>query len=103
MFSFLSLIPVILQFLMALPGLIKEAETAFSGAPGSGALKKQFVVDSVTATMAAANAAGVSSLDDNRQKAVIAAVSSVADATVASFNAAKLFTKSTPAAPPATP
>lgn len=89
----LFLIPVILQFLTALPNLIHEAEAAFSGAAGSGTQKKQFVVDAVTATMAAANASGKVNLPDDHQQAILAAVSSMTDATVAAFNAVKVFKK----------
>ena len=44
----LSLIPIIMSIVSELPKLIGTAEAAFSGKPGSGALKKQFVVEAAS-------------------------------------------------------
>ena len=92
----LFLIPLILQVLSALPSLIHEAEAAFGkhaggDSTGQGASKKQFVMDAVTAAMAAANATGKLTLDEDHQKAILAAASAMTDATVAAFNVVGVF------------
>jgi hypothetical protein len=87
------LIPVALQFLAALPGLIGAAEKAFSGKPGSGAHKKKFVSRAAGAALDAAQATGQVNLSPAQRKALLSAVDGLTDATVKSLNAAQVFTK----------
>ena len=87
------LIPVALQFLAMLPGLIASAEKAFSGKPGSGKHKKKFVSKAAGAALDVAQASGQVNLSPAQRKALLGAVDSLTDATVQSLNAAKVFKK----------
>jgi hypothetical protein len=80
-----------LQVLTALPSLIQTAEVAFSGKPGSGKFKKQFVMDTINAALVIAPTAGAK-ITPEQQEAVSATSSALVDSVVANINA---FNKST--------
>ena len=88
----------LLQVLTALPSLIQTAEVAFSGKPGSGQYKKQFVMDTVNAALTIAPSAGATITND-QQQAISATSSALVDSVVANINAFKKA--STPAPEPA--
>jgi hypothetical protein len=76
----------VLQVLTALPSLIQTAEVAFSGKPGSGKFKKQFVMDTVNAALVIAPTAGAK-ITPEQQEAVSATSSALVDSVVANINA----------------
>lgn len=91
----MNALALVLQVLTALPSLIQTAETAFSGKPGSGKFKKQFVMDTMNAALAIAPSTGVKITEEQQQ--LISATSSVlVDSVVANINAFKKADASTP-------
>ena len=79
----------VLSILSALPMLIKGAEEAFSGKPGSGALKKQLVLDTTQAALMIANQ--VNPMPEAQSKAIMATVNVLTDSTVSVLNTVDLL------------
>lgn len=101
---YLKFIPLILSVLTQLPDLISKAEAAFSGKPGSGELKKSFVLQAITLALDAyAGIATDHPLSPALRTAILATVNSVTDSTVAAFNLAGVFKTDNPLSPPAAP
>lgn len=84
----MNVLGFMLQVLTALPSLIQTAEVAFSGKPGSGKYKKQFVMDTVNAALAIAPTAGAI-ISEEQKQAVSATSSALVDSVVANINALK--------------
>lgn len=84
-----------LQVLTALPSLIQTAEVAFSGKPGSGKFKKQFVMDTINAALVIASTAG-SEITAAQQQAISASSSVLVDSVVANINAFKKMSGDAP-------
>lgn len=84
----MNVLGFMLQVLTALPSLIQTAEVAFSGKPGSGKYKKQFVMDTVNAALAIAPTAGAT-ISEEQKQAVSATSSALVDSVVANINAFK--------------
>lgn len=82
-------ITAVLSILSALPMLIKSAEEAFSGKPGSGALKKQLVLDTTQAALIIANQ--VNPMPEIQNQAIMNTVSVLTDSTVNVFNTVDLL------------
>ncbi|WP_447983770.1 hypothetical protein [Nitrospira sp. Nam74] len=91
------LMPLILQVLAALPGLIQTAERAFTKPDGesTGPAKKEFVLNAVGTAVDVAKSTGEVHVTDAQREAILSAAGSLTDATVATFKAVGLF--STPA------
>ncbi len=90
-----KLLPVLLQVMTALPGLIHAAEQAFSGHPGSGEAKKVFVLGAVKTGLETVAGLGEKHVQNPAvQDAILLATGAATDATVAALNAAKVFTRS---------
>lgn len=91
------LIPLILQVIAALPGLIQSAEKAFArkdgDSTGQGAAKKEFVVNAVSTAVDVASGTGEVSITDPQRAAIVSAAGALTDATVATLNAVGLFGK----------
>jgi hypothetical protein len=99
---YLKFIPLILSILSELPGLISKAEAAFSGKPGTGELKKAFIMEAVNVALDAyAGIATDHPLAPELKTAILNTVNSVTDATVAGFNLAGVFKTDNPLTPPA--
>lgn len=100
----LSLLPVLLALLTKLPELIHSAEAAFSGSPGSGDAKKNFVLSAVTEAINLYQALATDHpLSDSTKSAILSTVGHVIDTTVAGFNLLGIFKSTNPLTPPATP
>ena len=79
----------ILSILSVLPMMIKNAEEAFSGRPGSGALKKQLVLDTTQAALLIANQ--VNPMPEAQSKAIMSTVNILTDSTVKILNEVDLL------------
>ena len=91
---FANILATLLQILAAVPSLIVTAEKAFSGSPGSGAAKKELIMQ---ATANVINSAGLISgepVDDAHRQVVLGSVSAFTDATVAIMNSVDALGKS---------
>jgi hypothetical protein len=77
-----------LQVLTALPSLIQTAEVAFSGKPGSGKFKKQFVMDTINAALVIAPTAGAK-ITTEQQEAIYGSSAALVDNIVVNVNAFK--------------
>ena len=86
MFNFMQLL---IGIMSAIPTLIQTAETAFSGHPGSGAAKKQLVMQSTAVMLGLAGSAKPGLLTDEKSSAILASVSALTDSTVAIINSVK--------------
>ncbi len=78
-----------LSILSILPTMIKSAEDAFSGKPGSGALKKQLVLDTTQAALAIANQ--INPITEGQSQAIMGTVNTLTDSTVAILNTVDLL------------
>jgi hypothetical protein len=87
----LQLIPLILSIVGELPSLITKAEAAFSGKPGSGALKKSFVVEAAGAALNAYQTLSPHPLAPDHVSSVLGTISTITDATVAAMNTAGIL------------
>jgi hypothetical protein len=96
----LTLIPLILSIVSQLPTLIKEAEAAFGGQSGSGALKKAFVTDAATAALGVYQSVAPHPLPADHAASILSTVSSLTDSTVQAFNTAGLFMNAPKPQPP---
>lgn len=92
-----SLLPIIFQFLTALPGLIQAAEVAFSGVPGkSGPAKKTLVMNVVGITTGALVSAGQITAD--HAAAITTLTADAVDSTVKILKDAQALTAKNPVA-----
>lgn len=82
---------ILLQALALIPGLIDQAESSFSGKPGSGPAKKEFIMNSVKGLIAMQQTINPDLLTDAQEAAIILVVDKQTDATVEILNAIKLF------------
>lgn len=89
------LIPLILQVIAALPGLIQSAEKAFAkkggDSTGQGPAKRDFVVNAVGTAVDVASGTGEVSITDQQRNAIVSAAGALTDATVATLNAVGAF------------
>lgn len=92
------LMPLIFQLLAVVQGLIQQAEAAFSGQPGSGDLKKQFVINAATTILESFGTLKPGAMNAEQKAAVINTISSITDSIVMALNTAKLFDAPKPAA-----
>jgi hypothetical protein len=95
------LIPIILQLIAQLPSLIQVAEQAFSGKPGSGAAKKEFVQNSVDTALNVVQQVAPGQLNTEQAKAISATAGIVIDATVAVMKTADVMKGASQIMPPA--
>ena len=84
-------LPLVLHLAGKLPGLIAKAQAAFSGQPGSGQQKKEFVEEGIAEAIADLNILAPNLLTDEQEKAITATVMSMSDSIVMALNTAKLF------------
>jgi len=87
------LLPLVFQLLGVIPGLIQQAEVAFSGQPGSGAKKKEFILASAKALIDTQEMIKADLLTAEQEAAVVDTIAEVTDAIVSAVNTAKLFQK----------
>jgi hypothetical protein len=85
------LLPLVLNLIGTLPGLIAQAEAAFSGQSGSGAKKKEFILATAKAMLEAQDMIKTDLMTPAQEASVLATISSVVDAIVSALNTAKLF------------
>lgn len=85
------LLPIVMQLIGVVPGLITQAEMAFSGKPGSGAAKKQFVIEGATALLQAMGTLKPGLMTPAQRDAIMATIASITDSIVMAINTAKLF------------
>ena len=85
------ILPLVGILVSTLPGLITQAETAFSGVPDGGAKKKQFVTDAVRAMMLSIGAVNATLLTKPQQDAILQTVDAITEAIVDAYNTAELF------------
>ena len=85
------ILPLVLQLVAVLPGLIQHAETAFSGQPGSGDQKKAFVLEAATALLLSMGTINPTLMTKKQSDAVMATIASIIDSIVLALNTAKLF------------
>jgi len=81
----LAWLPLLLQIIGMLPGLIRGAELAFSGKPGSGQAKKDLVMDAVKVGTAVAQNLGT--IDTTTGSLINTNVGQVVDSMVTTINA----------------
>lgn len=91
----MNALALMLQILSALPSLIQTAEVAFSGKPGSGKFKKQFVMDTINAALVIAPTAGAK-ITEEQQQAISTTSSALVDSVVANVNAFKKMDTAAP-------
>jgi hypothetical protein len=91
--SWFSFIPVLMQFLASLPGLIQTAEHAFSGKPGSGEAKKELVTGIVNEGLKTYQSVvpKEQQLPEEQVQAIQNTVDTVIDTTVDVMNTAKVI------------
>lgn len=88
----LGIIGIVSAIMQALPGLIQAAESIFGAVKGRGAVKKEFVQQSVAAALSVAAATGNDdAAKPEVQQAIIAASGTVIDGLVSAINAAKAW------------
>ena len=90
-------LPLVLHLAGKLPGLIAKAQAAFSGQPGSGQQKKEFVEAGIQEAIDDLNILAPDLLSDAQEAAIKATVMSMSDSIVLALNTAKLFQPATPA------
>jgi len=90
-----QLLPVMLQFLMAVPQLVATAETAFSGRPGSGAAKKDLVLSVVNQGLRTYQHMATHKLPANQVAAIQGTANVLVDSTVALLNASQVMPHTT--------
>ena len=88
-----ALLPIIFQVLASLPSLIAQAEAAFGHKTGTGAAKKEVVLNSVKTALDVA-AHFEPTLDQAKKDVILGAASSLTDAVVGTMNAVGTFQKS---------
>lgn len=76
---------------VALPGLINKAQAAFSGQPGSGALKKQMVHDGLLEVLGDITILNPTLVTPAQSDAIVAEVMALVDLYVLSMNNLKAF------------
>ena len=89
------MLPLVGILVATLPGLIAQAEEAFSGKPDSGQLKKKFVTDAVRAMMLSIGAVNATLLTKPQQDAILKTIDSITEAIVDAYTTAELFQEPT--------
>lgn len=87
----ITLLPVLLQLLAELPNLIQKAEQAFSGKPGSGVLKKEFVEEAALTGLDMYQGVTKQSLHPDEMKAIQGSISKLIDTSVDIMNTAQVI------------
>ena len=93
---FKDYLPLVLQLMARMPGLVAKAQAAFSGKPGSGELKKELVEEGIKEAIADLNILAPDLLTEEQENAIVATVMSITDSIVLGLNTAKLFETTTP-------
>lgn len=86
-----NMMSIVFQLLAIVPPLISQAEIAFSGQPGSGAKKKEFVMASAKAMLETQDMLNKDLMTPVQEAAVLDTISEVTDAIVSAVRTAKLF------------
>src|SRR6185369_14933695 len=84
-------LPLVLHLAGKLPSLIAQAEAAFSGQTGSGAQKKQLVMDGLQEILDDLQVLAPNLVTPEQAKAITATVMLMSDGIVSALNTAKLF------------
>ena len=96
----LGIIGIVSAIFQALPGLIQAAESIFGAIKGQGAVKKDYVQQTVATALAVAAATGN---DDAArpevQTAILGATGTVIDGLVGAINAARAWGQAPPSGP----
>lgn len=85
------MMPLVALLFSSLPGLIAQAEAAFSGQPNSGPLKKKFVMDAATTLLQSILTVNGTLLTKEQSDHILVCIDKLVDAGVECFNTAKLF------------
>lgn len=92
----MSLLIILLPLLSQLPTLIQEAEKAFSGKPGSGAAKKQLVMDTVDTALTVLHQTGHANIPADHHALILSHTSSLVENIVKAVNDVEALAKPNP-------
>lgn len=92
----MPLLILLLPLLSQLPALIQEAEKAFSGKPGSGAAKKQLVLNTVSTALNVLHETGQADIPADHHMVIVNHTSNLIDGIVTAMNDVEALVKPNP-------